>query len=97
MSAVNAVTWGVFPQKEIIQPTVVDPESFPIWKDEAFELWKSEWRDLYEEGSRSREIITEIHDSYYLVNLVDNDFVRGNIFAPFDELFQALNNKPEVK
>ena len=29
---VNAVTWGVFPAKEIIQPTVVDPQSFAVWK-----------------------------------------------------------------
>lgn len=29
---VNAVTWGVFPAKEVIQPTVVDPHSFAIWK-----------------------------------------------------------------
>ena len=28
----NAVTWGVFPGKEIVQPTVVDPASFKIWK-----------------------------------------------------------------
>ena len=28
----NAVTWGVFPGKEIIQPTVVDPISFLSWK-----------------------------------------------------------------
>ena len=28
----NAVTWGVFPGKEIIQPTVVDPISFMSWK-----------------------------------------------------------------
>lgn len=27
-----AVTWGVFPGKEIVQPTVVDPISFNIWK-----------------------------------------------------------------
>lgn len=27
-----AVTWGVFPGKEIMQPTVVDPISFKIWK-----------------------------------------------------------------
>ena len=27
-----AVTWGVFPGKEIVQPTVVDPVSFNIWK-----------------------------------------------------------------
>ena len=29
---VNAVTWGVFPGKEVIQPTVVDPQSFMVWK-----------------------------------------------------------------
>jgi hypothetical protein len=27
-----AVTWGVFPGKEIIQPTVVDPVAFLSWK-----------------------------------------------------------------
>lgn len=30
--AVNAVTWGVFPGKEVVQPTVVDPHSFLVWK-----------------------------------------------------------------
>ncbi len=29
---VNAVTWGVFPAKEVVQPTVVDPQSFAVWK-----------------------------------------------------------------
>ena len=28
----NAVTWGVFPAKEVIQPTIVDPHSFSVWK-----------------------------------------------------------------
>ncbi len=28
----TAVTWGVFPGKEIVQPTVVDPMSFKVWK-----------------------------------------------------------------
>ncbi len=27
-----AVTWGVFPGIEILQPTVVDPVSFMYWK-----------------------------------------------------------------
>ncbi|RHZ23509.1 hypothetical protein DYB37_002955, partial [Aphanomyces astaci] len=40
--SVTAVTWGVFPGKEIIQPTVVDTASFAAWKDEAFELWLSQ-------------------------------------------------------
>ncbi len=29
---VNAVTWGVFPAREVVQPTVVDPQSFLVWK-----------------------------------------------------------------
>lgn len=41
-SSVNAVTWGVFPGREIIQPTVVDSSSFLAWKTEAFELWMSQ-------------------------------------------------------
>eukprot|EP00274_Cyanoptyche_gloeocystis_P002473 CAMPEP_0196654086 /NCGR_PEP_ID=MMETSP1086-20130531/3764_1 /TAXON_ID=77921 /ORGANISM="Cyanoptyche gloeocystis , Strain SAG4.97" /LENGTH=53 /DNA_ID=CAMNT_0041985637 /DNA_START=9 /DNA_END=167 /DNA_ORIENTATION=+ len=35
-ASVNAVTWGVFPAKEVLQPTVVDARSFLAWKDEAF-------------------------------------------------------------
>ena len=71
-----AVTWGVFPGREIIQPTVVDPESFLVWKDEAFALWTEQWGKLYDEGSRSREVIDNIANTYYLVNLVDNEFPK---------------------
>jgi methylenetetrahydrofolate reductase (NADPH) len=28
----NAVTWGVFPGKEVIQPTIVEAVSFMAWK-----------------------------------------------------------------
>ncbi|CAG2164010.1 unnamed protein product [Oppiella nova] len=71
-----AVTWGVFPGKEIIQPTVVDPISFKIWKDEAFGLWIQKWAQLYDEKSGSHALLHYIHDNYYLVNLVDNDFPK---------------------
>ncbi|KAE8591852.1 hypothetical protein XENTR_v10018592 [Xenopus tropicalis] len=74
----SAVTWGIFPGREIIQPTVVDPVSFMYWKDEAFALWIEQWAKLYEEESPSRMIIQYIHDNYYLVNLVDNDFPLEN-------------------
>ncbi|GAB6019670.1 hypothetical protein CHUAL_001225 [Chamberlinius hualienensis] len=73
-----AVTWGVFPGREIIQPTVVDPISFKVWKDEAFHLWKVQWGKLYQENSKSYEIIENIRKTYYLVNLVDNDFVKDS-------------------
>ncbi|XP_042562450.1 methylenetetrahydrofolate reductase [Clupea harengus] len=32
----NAVTWGIFPGREIVQPTVVDPVSFMFWKVSAY-------------------------------------------------------------
>lgn len=83
---VNAVTWGVFRGKEIIQPTIVDTVSFMRWKDEAFQLWLDEWAILYEAGSVARKLIEEIHDNYYLVNLVENDYIGGNIFRIFMDL-----------
>lgn len=83
--SVNAVTWGVFPDCEVLQPTVVDRESFLAWKDEAFALWMY-WADSYDEGSNSRKFVTGIHDTYYLVNIVDNNFVDGDIFALFEGL-----------
>lgn len=52
-----------------------------IVQDEAFGLWTSEWGALYEEGSRSRQIIEEIASTWYLVSVVDNDYVKGNLFG----------------
>ena len=75
-----AVTWGVFPKKEIIQPTIVDYESFLIWKEDAFSLWLSEWANIYDKESESYKLLNNIHDTYYLVFIVDNDFVNGNLF-----------------
>jgi methylenetetrahydrofolate reductase (NADPH) len=82
-SATTAVTWGVFPDREVVQPTVVGKDAFMVWKDECFGLWKSQWQSVYEAGSASHGVIQQIHDSYYLVTVVDNDFVGGNILAPF--------------
>merc|ERR1711904_332180 len=76
--SVNAVTWGVFPAREVMQPTVVDVKSFMAWKDEAFSLW-GEWASIYAEGSESRKLIESISDSYYLVNIVDDNFVCGDL------------------
>lgn len=79
----NAVTWGVFPGKEIVQPTIVEAVSFIAWKDEAFELG-CQWANLYPEGSPSRQLINDIMNSSYLVNIVANDFKDGqSIFEPF--------------
>lgn len=88
----NAVTWGVFPGKEIVQPTVVDPISFLSWKDEAFNIWTELWGKLYEPGSKSKEILETISKTYLLVNLVDNDFQKENcLFSLIDDMISMKN------
>ena len=57
---VNAVTWGVFQAKEIIQPTILDPVNFNVWKDEAFEIWSRGWASLYPEADASRKLVEEV-------------------------------------
>ncbi|KAJ8647871.1 hypothetical protein MRB53_000894 [Persea americana] len=86
LNAVNAVTWGVFPAKEIIQPTVVDPASFMVWKDEAFEIWTRGWACLFPEGDPSRKILEQVQSSYFLVSLVDNDYIHGDLFEVFKDI-----------
>ena len=91
-----AVTWGVFPGKEIKQPTIVDPISFNAWRAEAFGLWKEQWGNLYEADSPSRALIDKITSTYYLVNLIDNDFPKGNcLWNVLDDMFsrRKLNMK----
>ncbi|KAI0272363.1 methylenetetrahydrofolate reductase-domain-containing protein [Gloeopeniophorella convolvens] len=85
----NAVTWGVFPGKEVVQPTIVEAISFMAWKDEAYELGH-QWANLYEPGSASRKLISQFMDSALLVNIVHNDFHQPDaIFAPFLQLEKA--------
>ncbi|EDV24348.1 uncharacterized protein TRIADDRAFT_26971 [Trichoplax adhaerens] len=89
-----AVTWGVFPGREILQPTVVDPTSFSYWKDEAFALWTNQWANLYPEESKSRQVITAAVRNFVLVNMVDNDFIQGgNLWKVLDQLFSLEADK----
>jgi len=78
----NALTWGVFPDSEIKQPTVVDSTSFLVWKDEAFALWRS-WGSKYPENSNSREIISKVESTWFLMNIVDNDFTDSKLSTFF--------------
>ena len=64
----NAVTWGVFPGKEIVQPTIVETISFLAWKDEAFRLG-TDWAKCYPASSPSRRLIEQIMDTWYLINI----------------------------
>ena len=82
----NALCGGVFGAREIIQPTVVDLQSFLVWKDEAFALWKSQWAQLYAPDSVSSQLISKVHDTYWLVNIVDNDFVNSTLYSDLPDL-----------
>lgn len=64
----NAVTWGVFPGKEIVQPTIVETISFLAWKDEAFRLG-IDWAHCHPSSSPSRILIETLMESWYLVNI----------------------------
>jgi methylenetetrahydrofolate reductase (NADPH) len=109
----NAVTWGVFPGREIIQPTVVDTGSFRVWSHEAFELW-GQWEKIYkvlqpsDEGyeaekakaqAQARSIISNVRDSYYLVNIVDNDYTSQDtdIFDIFHEVITSMMSKEQLQ
>ncbi|KAJ1675507.1 methylenetetrahydrofolate reductase (NAD(P)H) met13 [Spiromyces aspiralis] len=71
----NAVTWGVFPGKEIIQPTIVESISFLAWKDEAFDFW-SAWSKVYQPDSPSHKLLNDLGEKWYLMNIVENNYLE---------------------
>jgi methylenetetrahydrofolate reductase (NADPH) len=85
----NALTWGIFAGREIVQPTIVDTISFLAWKDEAYRLGE-DWAKCHDASSPSRKLIQDIMDNWYLVNIVNNDF--HNTYDLFD-LFNGLEVK----
>lgn len=87
---VNAVTWGVFRGREIIQPTVVDHQAFIIWKDECLKTLSETWAPIYKptkdkEGNMvggdgdSIAFLQHCHKSFFLVNVVDNNYISGDL------------------
>lgn len=64
----NAVTWGVFPGKEIVQPTIVETVSFLAWKDEFFKLG-TDWAHCYAAESPSRHLIDNLMETWFLINI----------------------------
>ncbi|KAK9452631.1 methylenetetrahydrofolate reductase-domain-containing protein [Dipodascopsis uninucleata] len=72
----NVITWGVFPNREVVQPTIVDEESFKAWLEEAFSIWR-EWQWLYPQSSKTYELLGSIYDRYFLVSIVYHDYVNA--------------------
>jgi methylenetetrahydrofolate reductase (NADPH) len=42
-------------------------------------LWIDDWANIYETKSESYKLLNEVYNTYYLVNIVDNNFVDGDI------------------
>lgn len=82
---VNAITWGIFPGKEVVQPTIVEGTSFLAWKDEAFRI-ALEWARCYPTDSESFKFLSEISKSWVLVNMVHHDFYDANALFAFLDL-----------
>ncbi|KYK55670.1 methylenetetrahydrofolate reductase 2 [Drechmeria coniospora] len=74
-SSTNAVTWGVFPGKEIMTPTIVEEVSFRAWAEEAFGIW-GEWASVYGRGSESEKLLNDLRDDCWLVNVIHHEFVE---------------------
>ena len=65
-------------------------------QDEAYELGY-QWAKLYEPGSPSRKLVTEVMDEALLVNIVHNDFHEPEkIFEPFFKLEEELRTQVSI-
>ncbi|KFA45633.1 hypothetical protein S40293_09113 [Stachybotrys chartarum IBT 40293] len=84
-SSTNAVTWGVFPGKEIVTPTIIEEVSFRAWAEEAFGIW-GEWAKVYRRDSGSEKLLNGIKADYWLVNVIHHDYIEKN--ALWDLLMQ---------
>ncbi|XXH00326.1 phosphoribosylformylglycinamidine synthase [Hypoxylon texense] len=74
-SSTNAVTWGVFPGKEIITPTIIEEVSFRAWSEEAFGIF-GEWAQVYGKGSDSERLLEKAMTDSWLVNIIHHDYVE---------------------
>lgn len=90
--AVHAVTWGMFPGKEIATATMVEEVSFRAWAEEAFGVW-AEWArcvggvGISGEGgggegeggssSQARGFLKECMEGCWLVNVIGHEFREG--------------------
>ncbi|EXJ76491.1 methylenetetrahydrofolate reductase (NADPH) [Cladophialophora psammophila CBS 110553] len=77
VNTVNAVTWGVFPSREILTPTIIEAESFRAWAQEAYAIWH-EWKRCFPRGSQEAGFLEKMGRENVLVNVVGQSFRGGH-------------------
>ncbi|RKF72775.1 Methylenetetrahydrofolate reductase 2 [Golovinomyces cichoracearum] len=83
--SINAVTWGVFPGKEIVTPTIIEEISFRAWAEEAFKIW-AEWGKAYtgssptspdfQKAQASHQLINRLREEVWLVNIIHHGLIE---------------------
>ena len=71
------MTWGTFPGKEIVTPTIIEEVSFRAWSDEAFGIWR-EWAACYGRGSDSEAFLDSVREQTWLVNVIHHEYRDPN-------------------
>ena len=62
------------------------------WSEEAFELWTQAWATLYDDETESCSLIYDIHDTYYLVAIIDDEYTDCELFTTIvEEMVQKAN------
>ncbi|AET37629.1 methylenetetrahydrofolate reductase (NAD(P)H) MET12 Ecym_1400 [Eremothecium cymbalariae DBVPG len=79
----NVVTWGVFPNSQILQTTIIEEESFKAWRDEAFSIWLK-WSQLFPRNTPENTFLRQMHQDCYIISIVYHDF------TDFDGLWSTL-------
>ncbi|KDQ07246.1 hypothetical protein BOTBODRAFT_120303 [Botryobasidium botryosum FD-172 SS1] len=82
----NAVTWGVFPDQEIVQSTIIERDSFAAWMEEAFGIWY-QWALFYPPDSAERELLEKASEKLWLVSIIHHDY--KNPESLWDFLFEG--------
>lgn len=86
-AAVHAVTWGMFPGKEITTATMVEEVSFRAWAEEAFGLW-NEWARVVGDagGAEARRFLRLCGEECVLVNVIGHEYREST------RLWEILND-----
>ena len=92
-NTVCGLTWGVFPNREIIQPTIYDRNVFSIWKNEVFEKF-DDWALGFEKKETENDVasynfLKSVKSELYLITVFDNDYVKSKLE---DILFEFISH-----
>ena len=66
----------------------MDQKAFRLWKDEAFSGWLEKWAVIYSADSPSHAFLQNVHDTFYLFNVVENDYINQDLAVTFMQFIE---------